>query len=177
MGLFFLLIQLPFTAHAAPVPGTSSSLLVSERPQLFRSSHGFQLHAADTAWFLQASQTQSENLETIYKSPKLSQGLQASLTVRVDQRDPKVSFKQYLRKSLKDYSRLGMDVLKAKPIKINETHGFLVDAIGQGKEKQIRQIVFGKGLTMVILTCRDNSKNFRNSVKECNEILKSFQWL
>ncbi len=164
-------------AHAAPVPGTSSSILVSEKKGLYRSKHGFQLHSADTAWYLQDSQTTSKNIETIYKSPKLSLGLQASLSVRVDEKKSHVSFNQYLKKSLKDYARLGMEVVRARPVKINDSNGFLVDALGSNKEKQIRQLVFGKGKTMVILTCRDHSRNFQKSVKECNEIFRSFKWL
>jgi hypothetical protein len=164
-------------AHAAPIPGTSTSALISEKPELFRSAHGFQLDAADTSWYLQNSKTSSEHLETIYKSPKLSQGLQASLTVRVDQRNPHESFKLYLKRSLKDYERLGLEVLRTRPVKINHVTGFLVDALGQNKEKQIRQLVFGKGQTMVILTCRDGKTNFQKSVKDCNEIFKTFQWL
>lgn len=177
-ALFFTALGLSTAiALAAPIPGTSTSILVSENPQLFRSSHGFQLHAADTSWSVSTAQTSSKNLEAIYKSPKLSQGLQASLTVRIDQRKPRIGFKQYLKRSIKDYARLGMDVLKARPVKINDSTGFLIDAVGQNKEKQLRQIIFGKGRTMVILTCRDHKKNFRSSVKECNEIFKTFSWL
>lgn len=176
-SLLFIVVGFGWMAHAAPIPGTSSSLLVSEKPNLFRSSHGFQVHAADTSWSIHTSQTNSKNLETIYKSPKLSEGLQASLTVRVDKRPPRLGFKQYLKKAMRDYTRLGMEILKARPVKINNLTAFLVDAVGHGKQKQIRQLVFGKGQTMVILTCRDHRKNFQSSVKECNEIFKSFQWL
>lgn len=174
--LLALLFSFPYL-KAAPIPGTATSLLTSSNAEMLRSSHGFQLHAADTSWVMQTSKTQSQNLEAIYKSPKLTQGLQASLTVRVDQRKSNVSFKQYLKRTLKDYTRLGLEVMRAKPVKINNITGFLVDAVGQNRQKQIRQIVFGKGKTMVILTCRDNEFNFRVSVKDCNEIFKSFQWL
>lgn len=179
MRIFILLSLALFCSQSwsAPVPGTSTSLLVSEKPELFRSKHGFQLDAADTTWYLQTSQMSSKNLETIYKSPKLSQGLQASLTVRVDHKKARVSFKQYLKKSMKDYVRLGMEVLKSRPVKISGSVGFLVDAVGQNRTKQLRQLIFEKENTMVILTCRDNAKNFQSTVKECNEIFKSFKWL
>lgn len=174
--LFFFLS--PFhSGFAAPIPGTSTSTLVSEKPQLYRSSSGFEIHAGGTSWYLQNTTTSSKNIESIFKSPKLVKGLQASMTVRVDQRDPTLSFKQYLRKSLKDYTRLGMNIVKTQPIKVNNFTGFMIDAIGQNREKQLRQIVFGKGQTMVILTCRDSREAFRSSIKECNEIFKSFTWL
>ena len=176
MGLIALLFMSSL-GYSAPVPGTSSSLLVSEKPELFRSQSGFEIHAAGTTWYLQESKSSSKNIETIFKSPKLSKGLQASLTVRVDQRDSKTSVNQYLKRALKDYARLGMEVLRARPVKINNSNGFLVDAVGQNKEKQLRQLVFGKGQTMVILTCRDHKSSFNESVKECNEIFKSFTWL
>tara|TARA_Y100001958_G_scaffold156105_1_gene148028 strand:- start:1429 stop:1992 length:564 start_codon:yes stop_codon:yes gene_type:complete len=161
----------------APIPGTSSSALTTKKHELFRSTQGFEMHAGNTSWYIQGPTTTSKSIETIYKSPKLQKGLQASLTIRVDQKDPKVSFKQYLKKSLKDYARLGMEILKSQPIKVNETTGFLVDAVGQNREKQIRQLVFGRGQTMVILTCRDRREFFKDTIKNCNEIFKSFTWL
>jgi len=162
---------------AAPIPGTSTSTLVSEKPQLYRSSNGFEIHAGKTSWYIQNTTTSSKNIESIFKSPKLVKGLQASMTVRVDQRAPDITFNQYLRKSIKDYARLGMEIVKTHPVKVNQFTGFMIDAVGQNREKQLRQIVFGKGQTMVILTCRDSKENFKSSIKECNEIFKSFAWL
>lgn len=161
---------------AAPIPGTSSSILVSERPQLFRSHHGFTLDAGDSSWFLQKSNSSVKSLETIYKSPKLYKGLQASLTVRVDELKKKMNLKQYATRSLKDYSRLGIDVHEAKPVKVKDQIAFLVDASSQNRMKQIRQLIFLKDQKAVILTCRDLTENFGSSVKDCNEIVKTFSW-
>lgn len=164
-------------AWAAPIPGTSSSILVNEKPQIFRSHHGFTLDAGESSWFLQTSKSSIKSLETIYKSPKLFKGLQASLTVRVDDLKAPVNLKQYANRSLKDYSRLGIEVHEAKPVKLNEQIAFLVDASSPNHQKQIRQLIFLKDKKAVILTCRDHSENFISTVKDCNSIMKTFSWV
>jgi hypothetical protein len=174
MRLFFLLFS--SVAFAAPVPGTTSSLLNSEKPNIFRSSKGFSINAANTKWTLSEPPADLPSIVTVFKSPESHAGLQPVLTVRVDELTHKMILKNYVKQWMRDYPLLGFNVLKAGPLKVGVLNGFLVDVQEAKGEKKLRQIVFLKDQTAVILTCRDRRDTFQKTVKSCNEIFKSFDW-
>jgi hypothetical protein len=175
----FLTLLLTFTsgAWAAPIPGTSSSPLVSAQPGLFYSPKGFRLNSAQTAWVQSAPPRHIPSLVTIYKSPLPQNGQQPALTVRVDSLRQPQSLKGYVKKWMKDYSRFGFEVLTAKPIKIKDNPAFLLDIVSRATRKQLRQVVFLKEKTAVTLTCRDGRESFAKTVQDCNEIVKTFEWV
>src|SRR3954471_10734302 len=113
-----LILMLMTLAHAAPMPGTSSSTLVSQKPGIFFSSHGFRMDAANTAWVQSAPPKKIPSLVTVYKSPVPIDGQQPALTVRVDELRHPMVLKNYVKKWMQDYSRFGFDVLTAKPVKV-----------------------------------------------------------
>jgi hypothetical protein len=78
---------------------------------------------------------------------------------------------------MKDYTRFGFDVLTAKPIKVGEAQAFLLDIVSRETQKQLRQVVFLREKTAVILTCRDQRESFKNTVQDCNEIMRTFEWV
>lgn len=174
MRLWLLLFSLP--CFSAPVPGTSSSLLTGEKPGLYRSIKGFTIHSAKTDWILSEPPAEIPSVVSIYKSPATNKGVQPVLTVRVDELKRKVPLKTYVKQWMKDYPLLGFNVLKAGPLKVNELSGFLVDVVEAKGEKKLRQIVFLKDQTAVILTCRDSRDTFEKTVRACNEIFKNFEW-
>jgi hypothetical protein len=163
-------------AFAAPMPGTSSSALVSEKPGLFYSDKGFRMDNGGTAWIQSAPPKDIPSLVTVYKSPVSTQGQQPALSVRVDRLRKQQSLKNYVRKWMQDYTRFGFDVLTAKPIKINAQSAFLLDIVSRETKKQLRQVVFLKNKTAVTLTCRDHRDSFGKTVQDCNQIVKSFEW-
>lgn len=169
---FFISLQ----SWAAPFPGTSSSPLVSEKPGQFFSGKGFKLHSAQTAWIQSAPPKNIPALVTVYKSPVPVNGQQPALTVRVDDLHQTVALKNYVKKWMKDYGRFGFDVLTAKPVKIGENQAFLLDIVSRETQKQLRQVVFMREKTAVILTCRDGRDSFSKTVQDCNEIVKTFEW-
>jgi hypothetical protein len=174
--LWILMSALSF-ASAAPFPGTSSSSLVSEKPGAFYSSKGFRMNSAQTAWVQSAPPKHIPSLVTVYKSPAPMNGQQPALTVRVDDLRHIEPLKTYVKKWMKDYARFGFDVLTAKPVKINENQAFLLDIVSRETHKQLRQVVFVREKLAVILTCRDGRESFAKTVLDCNEIVKTFEWV
>lgn len=163
--------------NAAPFPGTGNPTLVPEKPGLFFSSKGFRLDAGNTAWIQQTPPKQIPSLVTIYHAPVTVNGQQPALTVRVDELRHKQQMKNYVKRWMQDYNRFGFDVLTAKPVKIGENSAFLLDIISRETKKQLRQVVFMKEKTAVILTCRDQRESFNKTVQDCNQIIKSFSWV
>lgn len=162
---------------AAPFPGAGNPTLVPEKPGLFFSSKGFRLDAGSTAWIQQTPPKQIPSLVTIYQAPVLVNGQQPALTVRVDELRHKQAMKSYVKRWMQDYNRFGFDVLTAKPVKIGDNSAFLLDIISRETKKQLRQVVFMKEKTAVILTCRDQRESFNKTVQDCNQIIKSFSWV
>ena len=135
------------------------------------------MNAGGSAWIQSAPPKNIPSLVTIYKSPILNMGQQPALTVRVDDLKNPTALKTYVKKWMKDYSRFGFEVLTAKQIKINQNQVFLLDILSRETNKQLRQLVFLKERTAVILTCRDHKDSFSKTVVDCNEISKTFEWV
>lgn len=174
--MLMLIFSFLLSAFAAPIPATSSSALIHSPAGVFRSPLGFSLHAGPTTWVQSAPPQQMQQLATLYKSPILNKGVQAALTVRVDQLKDSATLKTYVKTWMKDYPRFGFDVLAAKPIRVEGQNGFLLDVINRDAAKQLRQVVFLKDRVAVILTCRDHRDNFEKSVSSCNDIIRTFKW-
>jgi hypothetical protein len=174
--MLILLATLFSLAWAAPFPATGSSALVSEKPGLFMSTKGFRMNAGNTAWIQSPPPKDIPSLVTVYKAPVSQHGQQPALSVRVDDLKSTQSLRKYVRRWMQDYTRFGFDVLTAKPIKINDQSAFLLDIVSRETQKQLRQVVFLKNKTAVILTCRDHRDSFSKSVQDCNQIVKSFKW-
>lgn len=173
MTIFLFALQ----AVAAPFPGAGSSTFVPEKPGLFFSEKGFRIDSGSTAWVPAAPPKKIPSLVTIYKAPVTVNGQQPALTVRVDDLRRKQGLKNYVKRWMQDYNRFGFDVLTAKPIKINDHSAFLLDIVSRETKKQLRQVIFMKEKTAVILTCRDQKESFTKTVQDCNQIIKSFAWV
>lgn len=171
-----LIFLFTLNAFAAPIPGTSSSSLVGSDLGMFISEYGFSIHAGGTSWIHTAPPKDMPALTTLYRSPKLNNGVQPSLTVRVDRMKEAMPLNKYAKQWMKDYSRLGFEVLASKPLKVSGQNAYLVDVINRDAAKQLRQVVFVKDHTAVVLTCRDHRDGFDESVRICNEIIKNFTW-
>lgn len=161
---------------AAPIPATSSSTLIAPELGRFISPLGFTLSAGRSTWTQDEPPRGIDSIATIYKGPVTAEGIQAALTVRVDQFSRKTSLKSYIHKWSKDYPRFGFDILASKPVKVNDQTGYLLDLVNKETEKQIRQVVFLKDRRAVIFTCRDHIRSFSDNLRSCNEIIRTFSW-
>lgn len=159
------------------MPGTSSSPIVTERRGEFLHPKGFKIDGGGTAWVQSEAPKTIPSLVTIYKSPvQTTDGQQPALTVRIDNLKRQQNLKSYVKRWMQDYTRFGFDVLTAKSIKINDQSAFLLDILSRETKKQLRQVLFMKEKTAVILTCRDGRESFAKTVQDCNSIIKTFQW-
>lgn len=174
--IFILMAFLHGPLWAAPAPGTSSSSLIGADQGLFMSEHGFSIHAGRTTWIQTPPPKDIPSLTTLYRSPRTTLGVQPSLTVRVDRLKKETPLKLYVKQWMKDYPRLGLEVLASKSVKVNGQEGYVVDVINREVAKQIRQVVFLKERTAVVLTCRDHRDSFDKTLQTCNEIIRNFQW-
>lgn len=165
-------IGLSQMASAAPIPGSTSSKMVAPKLGLFRSPKGFVISAGGSGWSHVEAPKDSKFVATMYDSPVST----AALTVRVDELKKDTNLDAYVQKWMKAYPRYGFDVLGSKPFAQNGAKGYVLDLINRDSKKQLRQVLFLKDKKAVILTCRDDQKKFRESLKGCNQIIKTFAW-
>jgi hypothetical protein len=175
--LFGFFAVIPFTASAAPIPGTATSTLISPTSGLFRSPLGFHLNAGTSGWKQSEGPVDNKFIATMYKAPasKIS-GDAGTLTVRVDRLPKDIALDKYVQRWMKEYPKYGFDVLGSKPFAQNKDRGYVLDLINRDNGRQLRQVVFLKKQNAVILTCRDQSTTFKESLKNCNQIIRTFQW-
>lgn len=163
-------------AFAAPIPLTGSSMLLNEKPGIYRSPLGFHIDAARTGWKQFQPNEENKFLATVYRSEEADNGVQAALTVRVDSIDKNEDLDVYTKKWMKDYPRLGFNILASKKVRVGNQVGFLIDLINRDNNIQLRQLLFVKNENVVNLTCRDHYKQFNDTLKSCNEIFRTFTW-
>jgi len=161
---------------AAPAPATSTSALIATELGLFRSHLGFKIDAADTDWELIPSPKNHPFVITQFMSPNSFKNIHASLTVRREKLIKKQKLSQYVKKWLNQYPRFGFDVTGSKKFKIKGHQGYVIDVTSRDRKKQLRQVVYLKKKDAFVLTCRDHKENFKNSLKACNKIIRSFEW-
>ncbi len=179
LAVLCILFQLVWRVDtwAAPIPGTSTSSLISSESGKFWSAKGFRIHSGQTDWIQRPAPKDIPSLVTLYRAPTRVNGQQPALTVRVDELARKQALQSYVKKWMRDYSRFGFDVLTAKQIKFNSNSAFLLDIVSRETNMQLRQVVLLKQKTAVILTCRDHRSSFAKTVQDCNEIIKTFEWV
>jgi hypothetical protein len=175
--LLFLFTGVQPQAVAAPFPGTSSSQVIASTPGEFYSPKGFRLSSGPTAWVQGPPPKHIPSLVTVFRAPVTVDGQQPALTVRVDDLRHTQNLRAYVKQWMKDYPRFGFEVLAAKPVQVAGTPAFLLDLFSKETQKQLRQVVFLKEKTAVILTCRDGRDSFSKTVQNCNDIVRTFKWV
>ncbi len=175
---YFIFLWLVISGRllAAPIPVTSSSFLISSQKGKFISEHGFSINAEDTDWQKSPLLEDNSSIVVHYRAPTTHRGVQAGLTVRVEDLNNPQTLKHYVKSWLKDYPRLGFQILASRPIKINQQKAFLLDMINNQSHKQLRQVIFLKNKKVAILTCRDHRDTFQMSINNCNSIISHFHW-
>lgn len=174
--IFIILLNLQL-AWGAPIPLTSSSIVVSESPGIFRSPIGFSIHAADTGWDHLPAPKSNSYIATIYKASEMSGQLQAALTVRVDKLPEGTDLSAYSRQWMRDYPRLGFEILSTQRVRVGSEVGHLIDLVNRSSSKQLRQILFLRDRDIVTLTCRDDVSGFSKTLQDCNKIIRTFRWI
>ncbi len=163
-------------AIAAPIPGTSSSQMVAPKMGIYKSRFGFEILADNTSWIQTNPPKRSKFIETVYRSPIKQNDVRATLTVRVDNMKDQTEIRKYVKRWIKEYPKYGYDVLGSKAFKSAGKQGYVIDLVNARKKRQLRQVIYLNKKTAVLMTCRDHSSTFSNSLKECNNIVKNFAW-
>lgn len=163
---------------AAPMPGTATSKLVAPQLGIYRSPLGFEIAAGDSGWVHAQAPVNNKFVATVYHAPK-AKGAKtdtASLTVRVDKLSKEMALEKYIQKWMKEYPKYGFDVLNSRSFSENKQKGYFLDLKNKDNGRQLRQVIFMKQKTAVILTCRDQAATFQASLKNCNQIVRTFNW-
>ena len=171
-GIFNLVLLLSISAHSIPNPKSQ------DKPKLgfYKSAFGFEIKNDGTDWIQTDPPKKSRFVETVYRSPIIRNNVQASFTIRVDNMKNRIDLKNYVKKWAKEYPKYGYDVLGSQPFRDGKDWGYVIDLINPSKNRQLRQIIRMNGNVAVLMTCRDHSATFNNSLKECNKIAKNFKW-
>lgn len=169
---FFILFSVQ--TLAAPHPATSSSALTDPAKGLYFLHKGFTLKTEGTDWVPVASSEQSI-LDTVrFGARNKSKG---TLSIRTDKVGKTASLELYTRKWMRDYPNYGFEVISAKNFNLNGSPALVVDMLSRSKNKQIRQVVLKYEDRVAIMTCLDDKDSFSESLKNCNQIMKSFSWI
>ncbi len=163
-------------AMAAPIPGTTSSKLMEGKLGVYKSKFGFEILAQNTPWIQTKPPKKSRFIETVYRSPISRNNVRGTLTVRVDNMKSGTNLKTYVKRWIKEYPKYGYDVLGSKGFKTGNKKGYVIDLVNQSKKRQLRQVIYLNNKTAVLMTCRDHTQSFQTTLKECNQIVKGFQW-
>lgn len=158
-------------AYASPHPGIGSSGLVAPDRGLFWAREGFILNSGQTGWSLTEAEEAKD--QVTYMANNKSKG---SLSVKVDKLKVEQSVEAYAKKWMKDYINYGFELLGTQTFQQHNSQGLVIDFDHKKSFQQIRQILFLKSKTAVILTCTDDKKQFLKTLQGCNEIAKSFTW-
>lgn len=179
--IFFALL-LTGVAFAAPEPlSTDPKSDTSQTFKTLRSEEGFLFSQFDTSWFNSPTPEDKKSIHLLFRSPVVTNGFQPIMTVRIDKNIGETkNIQEYVQQWMGDYSKLGYQVLGSQPFQHKNEVSYVIDvrnAEDTKSPKQIRQVVFFKRKQKaVILTCIDNISTFKNSLKECNKIIRSFAW-
>ncbi len=171
MKLFLSLIfVLSSQAFAAPIPGGTSV-----KPQLgiYKSPVGYEIAAATSSWKMAPTPKSNSFIVGMFTPNKKSE---ASLTLRLDKLSQDMSLQAYIERWKKEYPKYGFDILGSKSFEQNSMVGYALDLIQRDTRKEMRQVVFLKNKKAMVMTCKDREENFRATLKDCNQIMRTFKW-
>ncbi|MCB0392925.1 MAG: hypothetical protein KDD25_00105 [Bdellovibrionales bacterium] len=174
-NLIVFAVLLIFAAHAqAAIPKKSDAPpgITIESPE------GFALRNLSTKWFQSPPPPEKVGIHMQFRSPDVKDGYQGLMTIRIDKETGNAKdVKQYVKKWLGDYQKLGYKVLGSKPFKQGSELAYVIDVKNEKSKKQVRQVVFFRPNQAVVLTCIDKQKQFSKTLNECNNITRSFAFL
>ncbi len=168
--LLMAFLCLTTQAFAAPIPGA-----LSVKPELgvFKSPIGFEISSAASNWKMSSIPKSNSFIVGVFTPAQKSS---ASLTLRLDKLAKDTTLQSYTQKWQKEYPKYGFDILGSKNFEQNGMTGYAIDLIQRDTRKEIRQVVFLKEKKAIVMTCKDQEEGFRNSLKECNQIMRTFKW-
>lgn len=157
---------------ASPVPALGSSALSNPSKAYMFHLRGFSLRPSSANWKLAKSESASE-ISVNFENAKTS----GSFSVKTETLSNVTNVEHYSKRWIRDYAFFGFDVLGARPFNQGTARGYVIDLFHKKQNKQVRQVVFLKDKTSVILTCTDDQNKFKDTLNSCNSAVKTFEWL
>ena|GEM_PF-730480 len=172
--LIALLVTLLF---AAPYPSTSSSAVVTNSSYL-STNWGFDLLKNDQNWFRYIPDAKDPFHIAILRPLQHLEGSKVQLSVRVDpvstrSEEKNVTLQSYTNHWLKQYPKLGIEVLKFETTKLKEQAAIRIEAYNINNQVQMRQYVVWYNDNAIIFTCADDRKLFSKTLFQCEKVLRS----
>lgn len=174
--LLFAISFLISTAYASPHPGIGASPLTSSEKNLFLARKGFELGLKGTSWQIHQDQSLSRGEDDSSWRFSNAQIPTAQAHLKTDFLKAEMSLEAYAKRWTRDYSALGMDVMGSRLFTQNGQRGIVIDIIQPKKKLQLRQAVFMRKKSVVIVTCSDEQATFEKSIGQCNQLIKNFSW-
>ena len=174
--IFYFFILISFQTQASLSPLRINDILPKNKPGLFFGNENFSIHSGQTKWLqVDSSLIKPKKVKVEYRSPDKKSPTR--LTLRTDKTKKKYSILQYLKKSIHDYRRFGMKIIKSRSVQINSNRAHILDLKQEAYDLYNRQIFFKKDEVVIILTCTGRKSKFQIDIKSCNQIAKNFEWL
>ena len=175
--LFILFAIFASSALASPHPAMGSSKVYQEHKRIIRSPLGFELDLRESKWSMHMPSRKDSFIYRVFKGEKVEGSeFTPSLSVRVDNLKKPLSLKAYVKRWIREYPYYGFQILGTRLFKHQNRKGFLIDLENEEAGKKLRQVIFLKQGRAVVMTCSDQTDKFPSTLKECNQIVRSFKW-
>ncbi len=162
--IFFIFISQ--RVQSAPWPGTSSSAVFSSDYNFLLTFEKINLSTKGLNWSM------GENIHRWKQKNGNGQ-----LLLSFDRLQSQSNIGDHQKKWIKEYLSYGFEVLNQKPfIHQNKIPAQLFDLIHKERNKQVRQYIFQTKQQIAIFTCTDYPSQFRTTVTECNQIIRTFMF-
>jgi hypothetical protein len=172
LGLTLLFIFFPLSAFTSPVPALGSSALSNPSKAYIFHMKGFSLNPANANWKISKNESHKE-ISATFSNGKTT----GVFSVKTETLVAPTSVEHYSKRWIRDYAFFGFDVLGAKPFNLGSARGYVIDLYHKKQNKQVRQVIFLKEKTSVILTCADELAPFKDTLNSCNSVVRTFSWL
>jgi hypothetical protein len=134
--LFSFFLFIPFVSKAAPHAAMGSSVLSSIKNDLAVSNRGYRLGLAGTGWVFSKTSLTIEKDRFELDVPQLN-----SASIEILQLNRKISLKNFIQKSNKDYYHFGFEMRGQREVLLPNSRLFLLDLFHRKENKHLRQMV------------------------------------
>lgn len=157
-------------------PSFASRINVDFFKNYYVSERGFQLKTQNTNWL--KSSSSAKDVEILFQLKPELKNKSATLSVRIDDETKASTLEDYVKTWVPKFPQFGLDVLNYQYYKMTpQVQAFVVDLTNTTSGKYVRQVFFHKNKRAIIFTCMDDQKNYKSTVSNCNELIKTFTWV
>jgi hypothetical protein len=112
------------------------------------------------------------DLQFVVRSPYVVDGLQPTLTMRIDH-GPYKSARAYGEKWLKDFPKFGYELQMSRDSTLGLLSGFEIELNSASSHRVVRQFIVKANAEFWVFTCTSDQAHFPISWSACEKILKT----